>query len=99
MKERNSRRVNKRKSDPLESEQKYESVKEDLEYLKSALVNTQNMETFRTKLKATLDCRMEMVRDLHVDLLENFPFFFSNPEMVNVCRLIYKPTHVNLDGK
>lgn len=83
MKERNSRRANKRKSEAPESDQSDHDITEDLQFLKSVIVNPDNMNAIRQKLKSTLDSRIEMVRDLNVDLLENFPFFFSNPQTVN----------------
>lgn len=55
---------------------------DDLDSLKSAVVNKQNVDFIREKLKSTLNYRVEMMPDLSTDLLENFSFFFSNPEMV-----------------
>lgn len=87
LKERNHRRL-KRKSEVLESDQSDQNITEDLEYLKSAIVNADNMDTIRKKLKSTERYRMEMVRDLNVDLLENFPFFFTHPETVILFDII-----------
>lgn len=50
LKERNSRRSIKRKSDDFDNEQ---STTEDLEFLKSVVVNVQNMDSIK---KIEIDC-------------------------------------------
>lgn len=82
MKARNSRRSVKRKSADSENDT---STAEDLEFLKSMFVINQSKDLIKKKLKSTLDARVEMVKDVECDLLEQFPFFFSNPELVNMC--------------
>lgn len=78
LRQKNSRRSKKRNHDEIDND----SIMDDLDSLKSTVVNKQNVDFIREKLKSTLNYRVEMMRDLSTDLLENFPFFFSNPEMV-----------------
>lgn len=57
--------------------------KEDVFELKNLIVCSENMETFKEKLKSTYNFRQEMIKtNNNLDLLENFPYFFSNPELV-----------------
>lgn len=51
--------------------------------LKSTMVNDQNIPMIKEKLIATMAYRLDMLKAPEVDLLENFPYFFSNPELVS----------------
>lgn len=51
--------------------------------LKNLIVRPENMELFKEKLKLTYNFRQEMIKsNNNLDLLENFPYFFSSPELV-----------------
>lgn len=55
----------------------------DVKFLKSVKVNDENIQTIKEKIKLTSVYRKNMLNDLCMDLLENFPYFFTNPELVN----------------
>lgn len=61
-----------------------ERQKTAIEFLKSAMVNEENMETIKEKLKFTLSYRLEMMKTPELDVLETFPYFFTNPELVRI---------------
>lgn len=61
----------------------FSSSQEDLDFLKIAVINQHNVDVIKTKLSATSDYRRQLIRGNHgIDLLENFPYFFHNPELV-----------------
>lgn len=55
---------------------------ESLLWLKKAVVNTDNMTAILKHLKQTSEYRKEMMKDKTLDLLEQFPFMFTNPILV-----------------
>lgn len=59
------------------------NVESDLLYLKHAVINDQDPEIVMQKLKSTRYLRQTMCRQLETDYRENFPFFFTNPELVS----------------
>lgn len=66
-----------------DSEETPTSCQEDVEYLKTAVVNDENMELIKSKLAVTSDYRRKIIDDDHsIDLLEKFPYFFTSPELV-----------------
>lgn len=61
----------------------------DVEDLKSKCV-TSDMSEIKEKLKSTLSFRSKMLENKSLDLKENFPYFFTNPEMVIIVnRCVY----------
>lgn len=54
----------------------------DVCWLKSAAVNDENMTEIMHKIKSTCPYRKKMLDDLSIDLLESFPYFFTNPKLV-----------------
>lgn len=60
------------------------SCEENVEFLKCSVVNSENMDIIKSKLTATSEYRRKMIRDNHsMDLLEKFPYFFTNYELVS----------------
>lgn len=59
------------------------SPEEDLQFLKSCVVKKTDPAVVIAKLKSTQNLRETMLRDANIDLRESFPFFLSNPELVN----------------
>lgn len=59
-----------------------ENQKIDVENLKSKFVAT-DVCGIKEKLKSTLSYRSKMLEKKDLDLKENFPYFFTNPELVN----------------
>lgn len=58
--------------------------KDEVFELKNMAVCSENMSIFQEKLKLTFNFRQEMIKNNeNLDLLENFPYFFSNPELVS----------------
>lgn len=55
----------------------------DVCWLKSAAVNKDNMSEIMEKIKSTSSYRREMLGDVSIDLLESFPYFFTNPKLVS----------------
>lgn len=54
----------------------------DVNFLKSTKVNNENIQIVEGKLRLTAAYRKKMLNDLSIDLLETFPYFFTNPELV-----------------
>lgn len=66
-----------------ESEEKASSCLDDLEFLKVAVVTKENMDIIKTKLRLTSEYRRKLIQGNHtIDLLEMFPYFFHNSELV-----------------
>lgn len=76
MKVKNNRRKKKTVAPAMETN----STQDDLDFLKSVVVEPQNIDAIAEKLKLTADYRKQMARDLNVDLYENFPFFSPCPK-------------------
>lgn len=53
-----------------------------MDYLKSAMVNIDNMNQIRAKLVETMDYRMELMQDPKFDIKESLPFFFVSTDLV-----------------
>lgn len=70
-----------------------EECEADIERLKSLAVNRENIDEIKTKLIGTLDYRLKLINEMKMDLLETFPYFFTDPDLVcfkyttNVCAL------------
>lgn len=79
MKVKNSRRKGKKNAVDTINTVDTDSIEDALEFLKSVVVEPQNMDSIAQKLKSTANHRKEMMRDVNIDLHENFPFFFSKP--------------------
>lgn len=58
------------------------SHEEDIEILKMTVVSPDNLELIKTKLMSTAKFRLKMLENKSIDLLEFFPYFFTNPELV-----------------
>lgn len=59
---------------------------EDLQFLKYAVIRDTDKNVILAKLNSTRAHRLAIVRDRggsNSDIRENFPFFFSNPELVS----------------
>lgn len=63
-------------------EQTEEENKRDIEILKTLTVSDANMDQIKEKLVATMSYRLEMMNVNEIDLLENFPYFFTDPSLV-----------------
>lgn len=59
-----------------------ERVKSMLEDLKRLPVNSANMKTIEELLVHTFKYRQQLVADLQINLIDQFPFFHTNPELV-----------------
>lgn len=57
--------------------------KNDIEILKTTIVNDDNMKLIKSKLEATSQYRLKMLQDKSIDLLETFPYFFVDPNLVS----------------
>lgn len=56
---------------------------ENLEFFKTVVVNKQNMELIIGQLKATASQRCGMIKEMKLDFLEQFPIFFTHPNLVS----------------
>lgn len=63
-----------------------EQAKQEVENLKSILVNTQNMDEIKSKLRSTLVYRLDLLKQIELNLREYFPYFFVSPELVNTFK-------------
>lgn len=57
-------------------------LEHDIFLLKTTVVDEQSMPYIKMKLIATAKYRSDMLAKMELDLLETFPYFFSNPELV-----------------
>lgn len=67
-----------------ETEQSNEHSMNDLFWLKTVVVSKTNMKEIEHKLQSTRKIRDEMVRKETIELLQEFPFFFTHPLLVRV---------------
>lgn len=63
----------------------------DVDLLKSMKVDEKSMETIMEKIKLTTSYRKKMMKDLSIDLLETFPYFFTHPKLVSLRSLTIYP--------
>lgn len=69
--------------DEKKTEEQPTCCDDDLEELKHTVVNAENMNAIKVKLVATSKYRLQMIRgNYSMDLLENFPYFFTSHELV-----------------
>lgn len=68
----------------FESSATDESGKNDVDFLKTVLVNEANMHVIKSKLQSTLSIRFEMMKTAELDLKETFPYFFTHSQLVRV---------------
>lgn len=61
-----------------------EEAKEDFLYLKTTEVNAQTLAEFQEKLRKTVGYRTNLLSDDSIDMMENFPYFFTHPQLVNI---------------
>lgn len=61
-----------------------ETIKQHFENLKLTVPNDENVETVKFLLNKTASLRLEMMKNQKVDVLESFPGFFTNPELVSI---------------
>lgn len=59
------------------------SPEEDLLFLKNCVVKNTDPAIIVAKLKSTQKLRQTMLHDANIDLRVSFPFFISNPDLVN----------------
>lgn len=59
------------------------TVDQDLDELKTLIVNKTNMQIVKSKLISTAAKRFSLVKNKLADFLEHFPIFFTNPELVS----------------
>lgn len=56
---------------------------DDLLFLKTVVINEQNMAQIQEKLRKTVERRRELLNNGNVNMLENFPFMFVCPQLVS----------------
>lgn len=61
-----------------------EESKEILLFLKSLIVSNENMDMLLAKLDATRSYRSKLMIQMELNLKEEFPYFFTNPELVDI---------------
>lgn len=71
-----------RASDANHQQTVKQKMVEDVIFLKSLPVSNENMNIFIEKLNSTRAHRMEMLMDKSIHLKEQFPYFFTNIELV-----------------
>lgn len=59
------------------------TAKNDVAILKTTIVKPENMDIIKEKLRKTVNYRLKMLENKEIDLLENFPYFFTNAELVS----------------
>lgn len=71
-------------NDAVETELTDEAMKNELFMLKSMVINTHNLNEIERKIQITSKCRSQMLKDFHMDIRAEFPYFFSHGELVRV---------------
>lgn len=70
----------------------------DLNILKRSVINdTTDMEMIKEKLNATRQYRLDLMKRHETDVREQFPFFFSHPNLViilNSTVIVYSDFHI-----
>lgn len=56
---------------------------EDIAFLRKTVYDKSKEKVFAEKLRATKRRRQEMCKDLNVSIVERFPYFFENTELVS----------------
>lgn len=59
-----------------------ETMEEKMEFLRSVVVNDRSLSEIRKKLKETVQHRLQLMKIPELDLLEQFPFFFTHSNLV-----------------
>lgn len=54
-----------------------------MDYLKSAVVNSDNLDRIKEKMVERMSYRTELMNDQNSDLKESFPFLFASVELVS----------------
>lgn len=54
----------------------------DVEFLKATIVSDETMSVIESKLRSTATYRQKMMETPELDLLETFPYFFTEPKLV-----------------
>lgn len=62
---------------------------DDLLFLKTVVVNKQNMPQIQEKLRKTVERRRELLNTENVNMLENFPFMFVCPQLVSSFGVVH----------
>lgn len=79
-----------KKNAPKHVVQSKQDSEADVEYLKTLVVSTENIPVIKTKLVATQKFRLEMMKIMEVDLLETFPYFFTDPALVFIKKTLLR---------
>lgn len=58
-------------------------------FLKRVVVNNENIEIIKEKMVQTLEYRNKMIKDRNLDFRVEFPYFFSNPELVSAINQLF----------
>lgn len=66
----------------IENNDESENSEQDVQILKATVVNDASSLEIHSKLKSTLSYRTKMLENRSLDLLELFPYFFTNPSLV-----------------
>lgn len=59
-----------------------QDMRDEFMLLRSTIVTDDTMNLIKDKLRMTAEYRLQLLEDQNLDLLENFPYFFTNPELV-----------------
>lgn len=70
-------------SNAMESLQLTSNTEADCDFLQSVVINAENMAEIKQKLKATEEYRDDLIDNKNMELVERFPYFYSNPELVS----------------
>lgn len=66
---------------PQDKSQQYSM--EDMLFLKTVVISPENVIEVRKRLERTRKQRDELVKNVETDLMINFPFFFTHPQLVS----------------
>lgn len=65
------------------TEERDETLKADMLFLKTEIVTEDNIEEFRMALKRTIEYRKSMMPEMKMDLPDHFSCFFTHPILVS----------------
>lgn len=61
---------------------------EDMLYLKTVVVSADTIDEIRKKLESTRQQRDALVKNVEIDLMIKFPFFFTYPQLVSYSTIL-----------
>lgn len=66
-----------------------DKLEADMDYLKSTIVNSENLDQIKDKMIGTMAHRIHIMKDHRMDIKESFPFLFASVDLVSLSAINY----------